>query len=174
MSEALTQRLLLRLEVEDFLIEEAWLLDNWKLDEWVALFTPEGKNLVPALDAPSGTPSDTVYLVSDDLSKIRSRADQLLGRMAWVESPRSRVKRLIGNVRIESVEGAAPGSSGDSCIVATASFAVSRSRRDHIDTWMGHSRYRLVRTGEGLRIAERTVYVNQDSMRPQNMLSIIL
>jgi p-cumate 2,3-dioxygenase beta subunit len=161
-----SERLLLRLEVEEFLIEEAWLLDNWKLDEWVSLFTEDGKNYVPALDEPSGLPSDTVFLVSDDLPKLRSRADQLLGRMAWSENPRSRVRRLIGNVRIAE-------SHGDT-VIATASFVVTRSRRDHIDTWMGHTRYRLLRRGDGFRIAERTVYLNQDSMRPQNMLSIIL
>jgi 3-phenylpropionate/cinnamic acid dioxygenase small subunit len=100
------------------------------------------------------------------LSKIRSRADQLLGRQAWAESPRSRVRRLIGNVRIADSDAAS--------VVATASFVVTRSRRDQIDTWMGHIRYRLKRHGDNFRIAERTVYVNQDSMRPQNMISIIL
>jgi p-cumate 2,3-dioxygenase beta subunit len=162
----LSERLLLRLEVEEFLIEEAWLLDNWKLDDWVRLFTEDGKNYIPALDEPSGLPSDTVFLISDDLGKIRSRADQLLGRMAWSESPRSRVRRLIGNVRIAE--------SRDDTVIATASFVVTRSRRDHIDTWMGHTRYKLKRSAGTFKIAERTVYVNQDSMRPQNMISIIL
>ena len=167
MSDAgLSERVLLRLQVEDFLTEEAWLLDNWKLDEWVGLFTADGRSYVPALDEPSGRPSDTVFLISDDLSKIRSRADQLLGRQAWSESPRSRVKRLIGNVRIAESDATS--------VVATASFVVTRSRRDHIDTWMGHTRYKLVRHDGSFRIAERTVYVNQDSMRPQNMISIIL
>ena len=36
-------RTLLRLQVEDFLIEEAWLLDNWRLEEWARLFTEDGK-----------------------------------------------------------------------------------------------------------------------------------
>jgi p-cumate 2,3-dioxygenase subunit beta len=162
----MADRLLLRLEVEEFLIEEAWLLDNWKLDEWVGLFTEDGKNYIPALDQPTGLPSDTVFLVSDDLSKIRSRADQLLGRSAWSENPRSRVRRLIGNVRISESDAES--------VVATASFVVTRSRRDHIDTWMGHTRYRLLRHKDSFKIVERTVYVNQDSMRPQNMISIIL
>jgi p-cumate 2,3-dioxygenase beta subunit len=162
----LGDRLLLRLQVEEFLIEEAWLLDNWKLDEWVGLFTEDAKSYIPALDEPSGLPSDTVFLISDDLSKIRSRADQLLGRMAWAESPRSRVRRLIGNVRIAESDAES--------VVATANFVVTRSRRDHIDTWMGHTRYRLMRSEDNFKISERTVYVNQDSMRPQNMISIIL
>lgn len=159
-------KILLRLEVEAFLIEEAWLLDNWQLEEWLALFTEDARSYVPALDDPHGAPSDTVYLVSDDMPKMRSRVEQLLGRAAWVESPRSKTRRLIGNVRIE--ENSAER------IVATASFVATRSRRDRIDTWMGYTRYRMVRKGDGLRIAERTVYLNQDSMRPQNMISVIL
>ena len=159
-------RTLLRLEVEDFLIEEAWLLDNWQLEEWARLFTEDGKYYVPALDDPAVSPSEAVYLISDDLAKIRSRCEQLLGKMAWAESPRSKTRRLIGNVRI--VEP------GPDAITATASFVVTRSRRDSIDTWMGYTRYRLVRHESAFRIRERTVYVNQDSMRPQNMISIII
>jgi p-cumate 2,3-dioxygenase beta subunit len=86
--------------------------------------------------------------------------------MAWAESPRSRVRRLIGNVRIAESDAES--------VVATANFVVTRSRRDHIDTWMGHTRYRLMRSEDNFKISERTVYVNQDSMRPQNMISIIL
>jgi p-cumate 2,3-dioxygenase beta subunit len=160
------ERLLLRLEVEDFLTEEAWLLDSWQLEHWAELFTEDGKYYVPALDEPLGAPSDTVYLISDDVAKIRSRVEQLLGRMAWVESPKSKTRRLVGNVRIEAHDAAS--------VTATASFVVTRSRRDHVDTWMGYTRYRLRREGEALRIVERTSWVTQDSMRPQNMISIIL
>jgi p-cumate 2,3-dioxygenase beta subunit len=156
----------LRLRVEEFLIEEAWLLDSWKLDAWAGLFTEGAKSYVPALDDPAGAPSDTVYLVSDDIGKIRSRVDQLLGRSAWSENPRSRTRRLIGNVRLEE--------NGKDLVVATASFVVTRSRRDIIDTWTGYSRYRLIPFEASFRIAERTVYLNQDSVRPQNMISIIL
>ena len=94
--------------------------------------------------------------------------------MAWVESPRSRQKRLIGNVRIEDVTPDDHELREGTRVVATASFIATRSRRDQVDTWMGHTRYRLVKHGESFKIAERTVYLNQDSMRPQNMLSIIL
>ena len=160
----MNERLELRLAVEDFLIEEAWLLDEWRLEDWTRLFTEDGKYYVPALDQPAASPSEAVYLISDDLPKLRSRCDQLLGKMAWAESPRSKTRRLVGNVRIAEM----------SPLVATATFVVTRSRRDRIDTWMGYTRYRLLRERDTFRIAERTVYVNQDSVRPQNMISIIL
>jgi p-cumate 2,3-dioxygenase beta subunit len=160
------ERTLLRLRVEEFLIEEAWLLDEWKLTDWAALFTEDGKYYVPALDAPLGAPSDTVYLISDDIGKIRSRVEQLLGGTAWVESPHSKTRRIVGNVRIEDPNSQA--------IVATASFIVTRSRHERTDRWAGYTRYRLATRGDTFAIVERTVYVSQETMRPQNMISIIL
>jgi p-cumate 2,3-dioxygenase subunit beta len=165
-SDGVPERLLLRLRVEEFLIEEAWLLDEWKLREWAALFTEDAKYYVPALDAPDGAPSDTVYLISDDIGKIRSRVDQLLSGTAWVESPHSKTRRIVGNVRIEQMSAEA--------VITTASFIVTRSRRERTDRWAGYTRYRLEPRGDSFAIAERTVYVSQQTMRPQNMISIVL
>ena len=36
-----------RSDAEDFLIQEAALLDSWKLMEWADLFTEDGEYLVP-------------------------------------------------------------------------------------------------------------------------------
>ena len=95
----------LRLAVESFLFEEAELLDSWKLDEWVALFTDDAISEVPALDDPTRDPGNSVFLVADDLPRIKSRVRQLLGDTAWAENPRSLTRRLITNVRIVAVAG---------------------------------------------------------------------
>jgi 3-phenylpropionate/cinnamic acid dioxygenase small subunit len=36
-----------RIELEDFLYLEAALLDEWRLEEWLALFVPGARYLVP-------------------------------------------------------------------------------------------------------------------------------
>ena len=41
-----------RSEAEDLLFEEAELLDQWKLDQWLALFTEDAAYLVPSTDLP--------------------------------------------------------------------------------------------------------------------------
>jgi len=49
--DSLDQRLaalLLEREVENFLVREAALLDEWRLDDWLALFTEDARYLVPA------------------------------------------------------------------------------------------------------------------------------
>ena len=46
-----------REQVEDFLYAEADLLDNWQLNEWIALFDQErGGYYIPTTDAPDATP----------------------------------------------------------------------------------------------------------------------
>ena len=44
--------LTLRAVVEEFLYHEAALLDAWRLDEWLALFTADGRYMVPTTSTP--------------------------------------------------------------------------------------------------------------------------
>jgi p-cumate 2,3-dioxygenase subunit beta len=156
----------LRAEVEHFLYEEAELLDEWRLDEWVELFTEDGINQVPALDNSERDPTNSVFLVADDLPRIRSRVRQLLGDSAWAENPRSQTRRFISNVRITSVEG--------NSVRATANFIVHRSRMERISTFVGQYRYKLIRHDESFKIAERKAILAQDTLRAQGIMSIIL
>ena len=94
-----------RAQIEDFLYDEAALLDEWRLREWLALLTEDATYEVPATDVPDGDPKDTLFLVADNADRIRMRVDQLLGKSAWAENPPSRTRRLINNVRIREVDG---------------------------------------------------------------------
>ena len=89
-----------RADVEDFLYAEAALLDEWRLDEWLALFTEDATYSVPSTDAPDADPSDTLFLIADDDASLRSRVEQLMGKTTWSENPHARTRRLLGNVRI--------------------------------------------------------------------------
>src|SRR5258707_474927 len=117
----------LRAAVEHFLFEEAELLDSWQLNEWVELFTEDAISHVPALDDPNRDPAQSVFLVADDLARIRSRVRQLTGGTAPAGKPRSPKRRLITNARITSVDGAT--------VRATANFLVHRCRMERISTF---------------------------------------
>ena len=156
----------LRMEVERFLYEEAELLDTWQLSQWVELFTEDAVYRVPSLDDPDRDPAQSVFLVADDLPRIRSRVRQLLGDTAWAENPRSQTRRLITNVRITAVEG--------DTVHATANFLVHRSRMERISTFVGQYQYKLIRDGASFKIAERKAILTQDTLRAQGIMSIIL
>src|SRR5499426_1782120 len=89
-----------RQQVEDFLYEEAALLDAWKLDEWLALLTADAYYRVPSNDRPDSDPRGPLFTIADDIARIRSRVTRLKDRNAHAEFPPSRTRRLITNVRI--------------------------------------------------------------------------
>lgn len=161
-----TDHAALRSEIEAFLYAEAELLDNWQLMEWAALFTEDAIYRAPALDDPTRDPANSVFLINDDLPRIKSRARQLLGDTAWAENPRSLTRRLVTNVRVVSVQGDA--------IRATANFFIQRSRMERIVTYVGQYRYKLVRAGASFKFAERIVILAQDTLRSQGVMSIIV
>jgi p-cumate 2,3-dioxygenase subunit beta len=156
----------LRAEVENFLFEEAELLDSWRLDEWANLFTEDAISHVPALDDPTRDPAQSVFLVADDLTRIRSRVRQLTGNSAWAENPRSQTRRFIANVRVTAADG--------ETITATANFLVHRCRMERISTFAGQYRYKLVRHNGSFKIAERKAILAQDTLRSQGTMSIIV
>ena len=51
-----------RQEIMDFLYHEAELLDEWKLEEWAALFSDDGKYLIPPLGNPDADPAKSILL----------------------------------------------------------------------------------------------------------------
>ena len=69
----ISEKRTLREEVEDFLYEEAALLDEWRLDEWLELFTEEARYLVPTTDLPEGDPKQDMVFIDDDIVRLRAR-----------------------------------------------------------------------------------------------------
>ena len=61
--------------VAQFLYDEAALLDEWRLDEWLALFHPDAaRYLIPSPEDLSDDPATTLYLVSDSMTTLAGRS----------------------------------------------------------------------------------------------------
>jgi p-cumate 2,3-dioxygenase beta subunit len=80
-------------EIERFLVDEAALLDEWRLEEWLALMAPDVRYLVPPLDAPDADHRDSLFLIADDRRTLASRVRQLL---SGTPGPRTRVRAPAG------------------------------------------------------------------------------
>ncbi len=155
-----------RSEVEDLLYREAALLDEWRLEEWLELLAEDAVYQVPPTDVPEGDARNTLFIIADDVVRIRSRVKQLLGKSAWAESPPSRTRRMISNVRVLGRDG--------ENILVTANFVVYRARYETIDTYVGRYQYKLVRAGDALKIRERRVVLDNEALRPHGKISFIL
>jgi p-cumate 2,3-dioxygenase beta subunit len=155
-----------RAEVEDFLYHEAALLDEWRLDEWLALLTDDAKYRVPSNDAPTGDPANTLFLIADDIDRIRGRVARLKDPHAHAEFPHSRTRWLVTNVRV--VEN--PGD-----LEVFANFAVYRMRRGGQESvFVGRYRYILRRVGGTLRIALREAILDSEELGRLGAVSFIL
>lgn len=157
---------LTRADIEDFLYDEAALLDEWRLQEWLALLTEDATYEVPSTDVPDGNPQDTLFIIADNADRIRMRVEQLLGKSAWAENPRSRTRRLISNVRIREVDG--------ETIRVTANFVVYRMRSGHTDTYIGRYEYTLTHRDSRLKIQHRKAILDLEALQPHGKVSIIL
>ena len=122
---------------------------------------------MPPNDVPDGDPRDTLFTIADDIRRIHGRVKRLKSADAHAESPRSRTRRMVSNVRV--VER------GGDELVAEANFIVYRFRRnERIGEYVGRYRYRLRATAEGLRIAERRAILDSEELGGLGSVSFIL
>ena len=155
----------LRSRVEDFLFEEAALLDEWRLDEWLNLFTEDARYLVPATDLPEGDPRRDLVFIDDDISRLRARVARLLGPHAHSEQPRSRTRRFVSNVRAEETD--------DGVIKVSANVLVYRFRANEGVPYVGAIDYRLRRDADDFKIAHRRAVLDMESLAWHGAVSII-
>jgi p-cumate 2,3-dioxygenase beta subunit len=159
-----------RRHVEDFLYQEARLLDAWRLSEWEQLFTDDGRYVVPpvGIDKPDeADPERTLFIVADDRVRIRQRVIRLMKPSAHAEYPHSRTRHLVSNVEVLGEDDAGR-------VRVTACFVVYRVRHREFGTYMGQYFYTLVRTASSFRIAEKRACLDLDALMPQGALAFIL
>lgn len=156
-----------RSDVEDFLFNEADLLDRWRLPEWLMLFTEDARYEVPCTDLPAGASSDTdLFYIADDRSRLGERVKRLMKRTAHAEFPHSRTSRMVGNVRIQTRE--------EDQIEVSCVFQTLRTKDGNTDLYFGTSKYRLVMETGGLRIREKRCLLASEGLRPSGRISIVL
>ena len=158
---------LTRPQAEDFLILEASLLNEWRLEEWRALFTEECSYLVPNTNGdPYAPPDASLYLIADDGHHLTERVKRLGKKTAHAEYPRSRTRRLISNVRFLE--------RGEGVVKVESSFITYRASQGVTDTFFGRHEHCLVEEGGALRISEKRTILDMEALRPQGRLSIIV
>lgn len=166
MNEALTTTIS-RAEVEDFLYHEAELLDSWQLDDWLQLLTDDASYYVPPTDKPDADHRDSLFIIADDIVRLRERVIRLKDINCHAEYPPSRTRRLISNVRVAAVDGEE--------VAVRANFIVYRHRRNEpARVFVGQYRYQLRRVGGCLKIVERRAILDAEELGPMGAVSFIL
>ena len=161
----------LRRDVEEFLYQEAELLDERRFREWLELFTEDARYWMPARESRLAGPGEVAgelskpgenFLFDDTKKTLGIRVERVYTGSAWAETPPSRTRHLISNIRIK------PGSGSE--IEARSNFLVYRTRLEHDrDIFVG-TRTDIFRRVDGqLKIRSRTVILDQAILDAKNI-----
>ena len=147
----------LKAEIESFLFHEARLIDAYRFEEWLELFADDARYWMPVVETLEGeTDADPVQgewaVMEEGKAFLAKRLERIKSGMAYAELPRSRTRRVIGNVLVEG--------EGDELTVHS-NFILFQGRRDKDgDFFVGRREDRLRRAGNGWLIAERKVFLD--------------
>jgi benzoate/toluate 1,2-dioxygenase beta subunit len=151
-------------DVERFLIHEAELLDTWRIEEWLHLFTDDCRYWVPTTED-DYDPELDISLIYDDYPALEDRVLRLLNPAAYTQNPRSRTRRLVGNVRIDR--------RGERELRVVSNFIVFEARldREHV---VGGEYEHVLRRGDGSwRIAWKKVTLVSNNVPLDNLTFLL-
>ena len=163
-------RLLAKQEVEEFLYQEAELLDERRYEEWLDLFTedthywmPMRRN-VPAdeLEREFTREGADVNWFDEGKDTLTRRVKQILTGVHWAEQPPSRICHIVSNVQILEA--------GPDEIRVKSRFLLYRNRVEtETDFLVGKREDLLRRVDGGLRIARRKIVLDQSVLLAKNL-----
>jgi p-cumate 2,3-dioxygenase subunit beta len=155
--------------VAQFLYDEAALLDEWRLDEWLALFHPTvAEYVIPSPEDFSDDPATTLHLVNDSRKTLEGRVGRLKSKHAHAESPRSRTRRQITNVRVWQ---------GPGDLFSRSVFDVTRVRGGMVDRYVGVYEHQLLPNDDEdpwWKIGRRRVLIDHSIESAGGQVSILL
>jgi 3-phenylpropionate/cinnamic acid dioxygenase small subunit len=104
------EKMLLKCEFEQWLYDEAQLLDDIEFDYWFDLMHSSLRYQMPVRVNKEGVErpdySTDMFTFNDDIELLKLRVDRLKTDYAWAEIPPSRTRRFVSNVRVKDyVEG---------------------------------------------------------------------
>ena len=143
-------------EIEQFLYQEAELLDAWKLEEWLTLYSENASYFMPS------TSSDPDYvgalpLISDDRSRLAGRVRRLMSRQAHANNPHPRTRHTVSNVRVRDEQGR---------YLVRANFIIYSLRNRETNLFMGEYHYVLRREGTGFLIEQKRAVLDMETLEP--------
>ncbi len=166
------ERAALQYQVEQFLYDEAALLDARKYREWLTLLADDVHYWMPIrrtvmkadLEFEFTKPGAMAYF-DDDRTVLEMRVKKLEASNAWSEDPPSRSRHFVSNVRITDVVGDE--------ITLDACFHIYRTRlNSEADSWVGRRTDVLRRVGSTFLLARRHLFLDQTVILSKNMSTL--
>ena len=173
-------RFLLQREIEEFLYNEAELLDARRFEDWLALFTDDARYWIPMrrnvphdeLDREFTREGVDVNWFDEGKDTLGRRVAQIQTGIHWAEEPPSRICHMVSNVQVLGVSPAE--SSTPSEVSVRSRFLVYRNRVEtETDLLVGKREDVLRRIDGSWKIARRMVVLDQSVLLAKNLTFFI-
>jgi 3-phenylpropionate/cinnamic acid dioxygenase small subunit len=169
------ESLLLVREIEDFLYNEADLLDERRYEEWLDLLTDDVRYWMPmARNFQYGEAErewtrerrDLAWL-DEGKTTLTQRVQQIMTGIHWAEEPASRVTHMVTNVKLVDV---VPSVEAPAEVTVKSRFLVYRNRlQDEIDILVGKRKDVLRKVDGGWKVARREILLDQNILTAKNL-----
>ena len=162
--------LLLCYEIERFLLYEAELLDRREFEAWLDLLAEDLRYWMPITrNRPFGDWRNEHTREGKDLNwfdegkfELEQRVKQIMTGRHWAEEPISRTTHMVSNIQVDAI--------ADGEVAAKCRFLVYRNRTEaETDIFVGKREDRLRRNGKAWRIAQRRIYLDQNTLLAKNL-----
>jgi 3-phenylpropionate/cinnamic acid dioxygenase small subunit len=156
-------------EVMDFLIDEAWMLDDGRLDQWLQLMSEDLEYFMPTRATVQRADGDGFSESMGHFDETRASLQIRVKRVmespsAWTEAPPSRTRRIISNVQVHQDETTDDISVRSVCLLlrnrlSNPTFDIVPCSREDV----------LRRHGNSFLLVKRRVLVDQSTLGTANL-----
>jgi phthalate 3,4-dioxygenase subunit beta len=160
----------LHFRVQQWLVDEAEMLDNRRYRDWLALLTDDVVYRIPVRVTSAHSLDDSVLAdmdhMDEDRYSLEKRVERFETEHAWTEDPPSRTRHYVTNVRVTEADGE---------LLVRSYVLLFRSRGDVREPdLVSAERTDVMREVDGeLRLARRDVLVDESVLRTQNLAVFI-
>ena len=174
-SESRIDHLLLKDEIEQFLYQEAELLDERQFEEWLDLLAEDIRYWMPMrrnvkfgeLDREFTREGQDISWFDEGKDTLVRRVNQILTGVHWAEEPLSRICHSVSNVQILK---ATPSMSQPTEVTVKCLFLIYRNRVQTETDFLVGKREEVLRSVNGQwKIAQRKIILDQNVLLAKNL-----
>ena len=163
-------------EIEEFLYDEANLLDERRFKEWLDTLAEDLRYFMPMEYNVKAGEHATRELTKREQQMswfnegkwtLTKRAEQILTGVHWAEEPLSRVCRMVSNVQLTAIQ---TNAQGEMEVSTSSRFLIYQNRCEYEQYFfVGDRKDRMRRTADGWKLCRREIRIHQNVLLAKNL-----
>lgn len=163
-------------EIEEFLFDEAQLLDERDFKGWIDTLADDMRYFMPMeFNVKFGQHASLELTRQDEQMSwfnegkwtLNKRVEQILTGLHWAEEPLSRVCRLVSNVQLTALQ---TNSAGEMEVDVSSRFLIYQNRCEYEQYFFVGDRFdRIRQTAQGWRLCQREIRLHQNVLLAKNL-----